>query len=235
VVINPKTVAIIPAAGAGVRMGSDRRKQFLDLNGKPILAVTLEIFEACPLIDHIILVAPAADLDFCRSEIVTKYGFQKVQKVVAGGDRRQDSVRLGIAAIEGTCQWVLIHDAVRPLINLPFIMDVIKAAQEYRAVITALPLKETIKETDDRGTVLRTLERNRLRLVQTPQIFRYADIRLAHQKALQEQWGHAPDDAFLVETLGIPVQVIKGLEENIKITTPHDLELAKVLLSRVRA
>jgi 2-C-methyl-D-erythritol 4-phosphate cytidylyltransferase len=114
-------------------------------------------------------------------------------------------------------------------------MDVVKAAQEYRAVITALPLKETVKETDDRGTVLRTLERNQLRLVQTPQIFRYADIRLAHQKALQEQWGHAPDDAFLVETLGIPVQVIKGLEENIKITTPHDLELAKVLLSRVRA
>ena len=232
--LNLKTVAVIPAAGAGVRMGADRRKQFLNLNGKPILAVTLEIFELCPAIDHMIIVVPSTDIAFCREEVVEKYGFRKVRKIVEGGARRQDSVRLGIEAIEGECHWVLIHDAVRPIINLAFIADVIKAAQEYRAVITALPLKETIKETDDRGIVIKTLERNRLRLVQTPQIFRYMDIRLAHQKALQEEWGHAPDDAFLVEKLGIPIQVVRGLEENIKITTPHDLALACFLLARVR-
>ena len=218
----------------GVRMSADRRKQFLNLNGKPILAVTLEAFEACPAVDHIIIVVPSTDIAFCREEVVEKYKFRKVRKIVEGGARRQDSVRLGIEAIEGECHWVLIHDAVRPLINLSFITDVIKAAQEYRAVITALPLKETLKEADDRGTVLKTLERNRLRLVQTPQIFRYTDIRLAHQKALQEEWGHAPDDAFLVEKLGISVQIVKGLEENIKITTPHDLALAGFLLARTR-
>lgn len=227
-----RTVAIIPAAGEGVRMGSDQAKQFIDFNGKPLLAMTLEKFQACQAIQGVILVVPKDQLDYCKKEIIEPYHLTKVEKVVAGGPRRQDSVRLGIEASRGRYELILIHDGVRPLIDSMLIEKVVAAGEKDRAVITTLPVKETVKEVNGQDRVIRTCDRHRLRMVQTPQIFRYEDIHKAHQRAQEEGWEEATDDAMLVEKMGIPVTVINGSETNIKVTTPHDMALVSQLWGR---
>jgi 2-C-methyl-D-erythritol 4-phosphate cytidylyltransferase len=227
-----KTAAIITAAGAGIRMGGDQAKQFMDLDGRPLLAVTLERFERSPDIEGIVLVVPPGKVDDCRDRIVKKYGLAKVVKVVAGGERRQDSVRLGLEATEGHYPLVLIHDGVRPLVSPELIGRIVRAMNRYRSVIPALAARETIKEADTAGLVVKTHDRRSLWLVQTPQAFRYEDILGAHRRALKENWEEMTDDALLVERTGIPVKIIEGSEENIKITTPKDLALARFLLSR---
>jgi len=223
------TVAVIPAAGLGLRMQSGRAKQFLSLNRRPVLAVTLSVLQGCRHIDEMVLVAPPKDVAYCREHIVEEYGLYKVAAVVSGGDRRQDSVRLGIEATQGRHDLVLIHDGVRPLIDEGLLSRVIEAAQTQRAVIAALPAKETVKEVDAANEVVRTYDRGRVWLVQTPQAFHYHDILKAHHLAAVQGW-EATDDAFLMEKLGIPVFVVEGSERNIKVTTPHDLELARFLL-----
>jgi len=225
------TVAVIPAAGFGIRMKSKRAKQFLSLDGRPILAVTLLHFQECNEVDRIVLVAPSGDVDYCREHIVEEFGLTKVETIVPGGERRQDSVRLGIQATEGKFDRVLIHDGVRPVIEAALLKRVLDAARTHRAVIAALPAKETVKEVDDRGEVVRTYDRRRVWMVQTPQVFRYQDILKAHTLALAEGWEEATDDALLVERLGVSVTIVEGSEKNIKVTTPYDLELARFLLS----
>jgi len=227
--VSSKTVAIIPAAGSGIRMESKRAKQFLSLDGKPILALTLEPFQEST-VDAIILVVPLDDLEYCKKEIVERFGFTKVKKIVPGGKWRQDSVRFGLEATEGKYDLVLIHDGVRPLIEKRLIERVIKEAMVNRAVITALPAKETVKEVNDLRDVVKTYDRKRVWMVQTPQAFRYQDILNAHHKALKQGWEEATDDALLVEKSGITVKVVEGSEKNIKVTTPDDLELARFLL-----
>jgi 2-C-methyl-D-erythritol 4-phosphate cytidylyltransferase len=210
-------------------MGSEKAKQFLDFHGKPLLTATLEKFQDCPAIHGIILVVPQDQVDYCAKEIIEPYHLTKVEKVVRGGARRQDSVRLGIEASNGQYELILIHDGVRPLIDPGLIEKVVAAGERDRAVITALPVKETVKEVDGNGQVIKTWDRGQLRLVQTPQIFRYEDILKAHQLALKEEWEAVTDDALLMEKMGIPVRVIEGSETNIKITTPHDMALARLL------
>lgn len=227
-----KTVAIIPAAGSGIRMQSDRAKQFLNIEERPLLAVTLTPFQDCREVEAIVLVVPSDDVKYCREEIVRRFGFTKVQKVIAGGERRQDSVRFGLEATEGKYDIVLIHDGVRPVIEKGLLRTVIKAAMTHRAVITALPAKETVKEVNDRHEVVRTYERQRVWMVQTPQAFHYQDILKAHRQAIEEGWEEATDDARLMERLGVPVKVVEGSERNIKVTTPYDLELARFLLGK---
>jgi 2-C-methyl-D-erythritol 4-phosphate cytidylyltransferase len=227
---NGKVVAIIPAAGAGVRMGAGKAKQFLEIKGKPILALTLEKFQACPAIHAIIAVVPPKLVDFCRKEIVEKYKLTKVSHVVPGGRRRQDSVRLGIEASRGLYSTVLIHDGVRPFIEQSLISKAISAAGRHRAVIAAMPARETVKEVDESGLVVKTHDRRWVWSVQTPQVFRYKDIHKAHQKAVEEGWEDLTDDALLMEKMGIAVKVIEGSEQNIKITTSKDLELAEYIL-----
>lgn len=212
-------------------MESDRAKQFLDLDGVPLLAVTLKPFQSCPDVHAIILVVPSADVDLCRKEIVERFKLDKVTKVVPGGKRRQDSVRLGLEATEGGYGLVLIHDGVRPMIGEELIERVVAEARNNRAVITALPVKETIKEVNNHREVVKTYDRQRVWLVQTPQVFRYKDILAAHQEALREEWEEASDDSLLVERMGISVKVVEGSEKNIKVTTPHDLEVARFLLN----
>ncbi len=224
-----KTVAIVTAAGAGIRMGGKVAKQFLAFDGKPLLAVTLERFQLCPAVDAVIAVVPSESVGFCKKEIVDVFGLTKVVKVVAGGARRQDSVRAGIEASQGEYGLVVIHDGVRPLVAVGLIERTVEAAKRFRAVIVALPAKETVKEVGGDGLVKRTYDRRRVWLVQTPQAFRYEDILKAHRHALQQGWDDVTDDALLMERMGIPVKVIKGSEENIKITTPHDLDQALFL------
>ena len=192
----------------------------MELEGRPLLAVTLERFELSPDIDGIVLVVPPDKVDYCRGEIVEKYDLTKVKKVVAGGERRQDSVRLGLEATEGHYPLVLIHDGVRPLVPPDLISRIVRAANQYRAVIPALAARETIKEADEAGLVVKTHDRRTLWLVQTPQAFRYEDILEAHRRALEENWEEITDDALLMERTGVPVKIIEGSEENIKITTP---------------
>jgi len=227
---HPGTVAIIPAAGAGIRMGGGRPKQFLQIGGRPLLLLTLERFEQCPDVEAVIVVVPSQEVDYCRREIVEKHGLRKIKGVLAGGERRQDSVRIGIEASAGEYEYVLIHDGVRPLIWTDLISRIVIAAREDGAVIAALPAKETVKEADENGYVTRTHVRGRVWLIQTPQVFRYREILMAHRRALEEGWGEVTDDSQLMERMGIPVKVIEGSEENIKITTPHDLELARIIL-----
>jgi len=227
-----KTVAIIPAAGSGTRMESDRAKQFLDLDGLPLLAVTLQPFQSCPEVDAIVLVVPSADVDLCRKEIVEKFELDKVTKVVPGGKRRQDSVRLGLEATDGAYELVLIHDGVRPMIGEALIKKVVNETRTHRAVITGLPVNETIKEVGNHRMVVKTLDRQGVWLVQTPQAFRYEDILAAHQEALRRDWEEASDDSLLMERFGIPVKMVEGREENIKVTTPLDLQVARFLLNR---
>ncbi|MBW1783041.1 MAG: 2-C-methyl-D-erythritol 4-phosphate cytidylyltransferase [Deltaproteobacteria bacterium] len=227
------TVAVIPAAGSGIRMKSERAKQFLSLDGRPVLAVTLRFFQDCSEVDGVVLVVPPGDVAFCREHIVEKFGLTKIEKIVPGGKRRQDSVRLGIEATEGKYDLVLIHDGVRPVIEKGLLKRVIEAAMTHRAVIAALPAKETVKEVDDRREVVRTYERDRVWMVQTPQAFRYQDVAKAHEMAVAQGWDEATDDALLVERLGIPITVVEGSERNIKVTTPYDLELARFLLRSI--
>lgn len=225
-----KTVAIIPAAGSGIRMGCDQVKQFAEIEGRPLLAVTLKPFQTCPAVDAIILVVPSMDVDYCCKEIVERFKLEKVKDIVPGGKRRQDSVRFGIEAARKNYSLVLIHDGVRPAIDEVLIERVIKTAKTHRAVITALPAKETVKGVDSDGYVVKTYSRRQIWLVQTPQVFRYEDIEAAHKKAMIERWDEATDDSALIERLGVPVTVVEGSEKNIKVTTPHDLELTRFLL-----
>jgi len=227
-----KTIAIIPAAGMGVRMNAKVPKQFIELEGKPLLAITLEKFNACPLIDCIILAVPAHDVDFCKTEIVMKYNINKVIRITPGGARRQDSVRAGLEAIETKCDAVIIHDGVRPFVSSEIITKSIKAIEHERAVITAIPAKDTIKKVNAEDYVVDTFDRKFIWQVQTPQVFRFKEISDAHKKANNEGWGDVTDDAMLMEKMGVPVKVIEGSEENIKITTPNDLEYAGFLLGK---
>ncbi|MBW1888776.1 MAG: 2-C-methyl-D-erythritol 4-phosphate cytidylyltransferase, partial [Deltaproteobacteria bacterium] len=139
---------------------------------------------------------------------------------------------LGLEASGGDYGLVLIHDGVRPLVDSSLIERVVTIARKDRAVITALPAKETVKKVDRDCMVIKTYDRQQIWLVQTPQAFRYTDIMMAHQRALSEGWEDVTDDAVLMEKIGIPVKVIQGSEYNIKVTTPHDLELARFLLNR---
>lgn len=230
-----QVIAIIPAAGSGTRMGLTKAKQFMDLCGKPILAVTLSRFQECNLVDRIVVVVSQDDVDYCLREIVDRYQLSKVFKVVVGGRRRQDSVRKGIEAIEDSFRLVLIHDGARPLVTTGLIERVITAARRFRAVIAGLQVKETVKEIDSKGRVLRSIDRRGLWLIQTPQVFRWEDIYLAHQEAVKHGWEEATDDAFLIEKMGIPVKIIKGEDDNIKITTPKDLDMARILMSKKSA
>lgn len=224
--------AVIPAAGAGVRMGADRPKQFLTIEGKPLLALTLEAFEQCGAVAAVVLVVPEDAVEDCELEMVRGLGFTKVRQVVPGGARRQDSVRQGVEACPDACDVVVVHDGVRPLVRPELIERAVFGAREHGAVVAALPAKETVKEVASDGRVRRTLDRGSLWLVQTPQAFRRLDLLEAHRTALQEGWGEMSDDALLLETAGLPVHVIRGAEDNIKVTTPHDLMMARYLLAR---
>lgn len=224
-----RAAAIIPAAGAGLRMGAARPKQYLQLGGRPILAETLEVFERYPRVDAVVLVVPPDDVVWCRTEIVERYGFRKVSRVAPGGATRQESVRLGLEAVVEEPEIVLIHDGVRPFVASDMLDRLFEALAGHRAVVPGLAPDETVKRVGASGDVEETLDRSVLRLIQTPQLFRWVDIRLAHERARIAGWTDVTDDAILLERSGIGVTVVEGARENIKITSPFDLERAKFL------
>ncbi len=225
-----RVVAIILAGGAGKRMGAPTNKQFLLLDDKPILVNTLEIFEECRAIHDIYLVVNQKDLPILQEDILEHYKFTKISKIVIGGRLRQDSVRNGLEAIDCKCDVVVIHDGARPFVTPSFIEKTVSLMEIYDAIIPAIPVKETIKVVSKEGFVQKTLERNSLWSVQTPQTFKYDLIIKAYRDGMEKKlFGY--DDSTFIEYLGKKVKVIEGSPFNIKITTPEDLIIAKGLLS----
>ena len=222
-------VTIIPAAGRGKRMVSSTSKQFLKLGDRPVLAHTLQAFEDAKTVDAIIIVGTSKDLELCQ-KIVEKYGINKVIAYIIGGRRRQDSVYNGLKALPPETEYVIVHDGARPLVTPELIDRTVRAAKNKPAGTVGLPAKNTIKRVTKDDVVEYTLDRPRIFAIQTPQVFQTHTLVIAHRIARDENiWG--TDDAMLVEKTGRPVYVIRGSEENIKITTPIDLTIAEAILA----
>ena len=223
-----QTSAIIVAAGSGRRFGSETPKQFVPLAGKPVLFHTLQKFDACGLVHEVVLVVSDTWRNFARREVVERFRCRKVVQVVVGGDERQDSVRAGLQVLSADAEYVAVHDAVRPLVSVSKIEEVIQACRDCDGAILAVQPKDTVKRAQDRW-VEETVPRARLWLAQTPQVFRVARLREAMAYAARHGL-HATDDAALVEAIGGRVKIVPGDVRNLKITEPVDLSLAEVLL-----
>jgi len=226
-----RTCAIIVAAGKGKRMGSDINKQYLNIKGKPILYYTLNAFSKNKLIDEIIIVTSENEMQYCKEEVVEKYGIDKVVKIVAGGLERQDSVYNGLLAADGV-DTVLIHDGARPFVDNDIIKNGIKNVLLYGACACGVSPKDTIKIKDQEGFSLETPDRSNLFSVQTPQCFNYDLIIHCHKK-LKEEGATVTDDTMVVERYGHRVFLYEGSYNNIKITTPEDLIIGEKILEKL--
>ena len=224
-----KTVAIIPAGGAGLRLGSSIAKQYLLLDGVPVLARTIKIFQQAKIINEIILVVPEDDLISVKKQLLDKYDLTKVRAIVAGGRQRQDSVQNGLSAIADRCDVVVLHDGVRPLLTEEMISKVVAGAKSCGAASIGVKVKDTVKQTVDSDLVAATLPRNNLWLTQTPQAFTFDVLQKAYAAAVCDKF-YGTDDASLVERIGVRVKMIAGSYENIKITTPDDLIIAEAFI-----
>jgi 2-C-methyl-D-erythritol 4-phosphate cytidylyltransferase len=222
-------VAIVVGGGKGVRFGGDRPKQFLELNGIPIIVHTLRQFELSRQIEKVVVVLPAPEVANFQS-LVDKFDLKKISRVVAGGETRAQSVQNGLAVID-QAEVVAIHDAVRPLVTHDEIDRVVNEAAQSGAAILVAPVSETIKEVAG-DQIVRTVARTQLRRALTPQSFRFELLKRAYQDltALETSGVDVTDDSFLVERLGIPVAVVAGSARNIKITSADDLALAEAIL-----
>lgn len=218
------TYAIVLAAGSGKRMGMQTPKQFLELAGKPVLAWTLDAFECATRVDAVILVTAEDQVAACRKQFLSG----KVIDVVAGGAERQDSVACGLAAVPDEAMVIAVHDGARAFVAPEDIDAVVTAAQTVGAAVLGTPVTDTIKRVNG-NVVVETLDRSVLRGVQTPQAFLADVIRQAHQEAKTSGY-LGTDDTALVERMGAPVMVVPGRADNVKITTPDDLDLGLSIL-----
>jgi 2-C-methyl-D-erythritol 4-phosphate cytidylyltransferase len=225
-----KISAIIPVAGEGKRFAGRVAKQFVKINGQPLLALTLRTIISVREIREGVVVATEHEIERTLQILGHLAGFKEKFKIVAGGKERQDSVYNGLITIDPNSDIVVVHDGVRPLVTAEIITASIKAASETGACVVAVPVKDTIKRVVD-NKVVETLSREQLWQVQTPQAFKYQILIAAHQRARKEKW-YATDEAALVERAGYPVSVIRGEYSNIKITTFDDLKIAQMLLNR---
>ncbi len=231
-----KVFAVVPAAGIGKRFGADKNKPFFVLAGKPIIIWALELLQAIDEIDEIIPVVKEDDI-MTAAELIEEYGIRKVKQIMPGGKERQDSVYNGLQAIPDSTSVVLIHDGGRPFADADMITEAISGVEGWDGVVAGVPVKDTIKEAGpcsqdsgaDETIVLRTLERDVLYAIQTPQVFPYRVIMEAHEKARSERF-YGTDDASLVERCGGRIKIVAGSYCNIKITTPEDIYIAEALL-----
>ena len=224
-----KIAAIIPASGTGVRMGQRIAKPYLLMDSIPILVHTLRVFEESPLIDAIILVVRNNDKTNVHDDIILPFGFTKVTNIVSGGEMRQDSIRNALPFLADNHCLVVVHDGVRPLVEHHILEQVIEAAQRTGAAIVGVPVKDTCKTIDTNFFVQKTINRHGLYQIQTPQVFKKEILLAAYQEAYQNGF-YGTDDASLVEQMGLPIKVVTGSYENIKITTPDDLYRAEFIV-----
>ena len=226
-----KVGVIIAAAGAGRRMKADKPKQFLAIDGVPILVATLRRLAASELVDHIVIAAPRESIEDVR-QLVSEADVSKPVAAIEGGERRQDSVEMAVRHLEPGTTIVAVHDGVRPFVSLEEIEQVVEQADRSGAAILAIPVTDTVKEVEG-DSVKSTLRRENLVLAQTPQAFRTEVLDKAFADARKDGY-YGTDEASLVERTGHPVALVRGSERNIKITRPSDLSLAKFLLGEER-
>lgn len=227
-----KCTAIVLAAGQGRRMGTKTQKQYLEILGKPVLCYSLEIFQNSEIIDDIILVVGKGQEDYCKKEIVEKYQIQKVKKIVQGGEERYHSVWNGLREVADN-GYVFIHDGARPFVDEAMLWRVYGEVVQYKACVVGVPVKDTIKIADSAEFAQETPERKRVWSVQTPQVFETVLIKKAYKILLEQEESMVTDDAMVVEKmLGEKVKLVWGAYENIKITTPEDLDIARVFAEK---
>jgi 2-C-methyl-D-erythritol 4-phosphate cytidylyltransferase len=227
-----KISAIVVAAGAGIRFGSSIPKQFFCLKGRPVLAWSLETFDNTGIINEIIVVAPLSD-EGSAIEIAEKWVKRLPVKVIPGGPTRQESVKLGLEAVSPDCEWIAVHDAARPFITSAQIEAVCFMAREIGgASILAIPVRDTVKVVDEYGLIIRTQDRERLYLAQTPQVCKSEDLLFAYQLA-EDKGIKATDEAGLLEALGVAVGIVEGSPINLKITTKEDIKIAEALITSI--
>ncbi len=225
-----KIAAIVLAGGRGTRMGSDIPKQYMEINGYPILYYSLKAFEDSP-VDTVVVVCASGEVSYCKREIVDKYHLTKVKFIVEGGAQRYHSVYNGLKMVADS-DYVLIHDGARPFITGKIISDNISAVIEKKACVTAVPSKDTVKLADEQLAVAGTPPRDRVWIIQTPQTFETSLICKAYETLLKEQAVQVTDDAMVIEKVcDLPVYFVMGDYKNIKITTPEDLLIARAFLS----
>ncbi|MBR4983065.1 MAG: 2-C-methyl-D-erythritol 4-phosphate cytidylyltransferase [Lachnospiraceae bacterium] len=232
-----KIAAVCLAAGQGKRMESKIQKQYLLIQDKPVLYYALKAFQDSP-VQEVVLVVGAGEEEYCRKEIVDAYGFTKVKAIVTGGKERYHSVFHGLQAVT-EADYVLIHDGARPFLTQEIIARCMEGAKEYKACVAGMPVKDTIKLSDDEQNIESTPQRSKVWMIQTPQAFDYALIKDAYTILIeQENQGiqtaiPVTDDAMVVEYfMNQKVHLVYGSYENIKITTPEDMRIAEAFLKK---
>lgn len=232
--------AIVLSAGQGKRMGASVQKQYIELQGKPIIYYTLSVFQKSDIIDDIILVVGKGQINYVQEEIVQKYHFTKVKTIVEGGHERYASVWQGLKAREYDKYYeniqdgyVFIHDGARPFVDEEMLERAYDTVRKYKACVAGVPSKDTIKLIDEEQFAVTTPERKYVWAVQTPQVFEKTLIFEAYARLMEEECVHVTDDAMVVEQMmHLPVKLFEGSYENIKITTPEDLDIARIFLSK---
>ena len=235
-----RCTAIVLAAGQGKRMGTKTQKQYLDLCGHPVLWHCLHTFEQSKIIDDVILVTGEEQISYCQNEYVEKYGFSKIRKIVAGGTERYHSVLNGLRAMDETARedgYVFIHDGARPFVDEAMLERAYADVCKYRACVVGMPVKDTIKIADTDGFIKETPKRSLVWQIQTPQVFSASLICQAYEELSRREQEllargiQITDDAMVVEEIcGCQVRLTEGSYENMKLTTPEDLEIAESLI-----
>jgi len=221
---------VVVAAGKGTRMNMNINKQYINVGGIPILARTLNVFDALNYIDEIVLVVHCDDVLYCKEKIIGENNYKKIKSVVTGGETRQESVFNGLKEVSQNSDIVLIHDGARPFVDEDSVARCIEAAKQYGVATVAVPVKDTIKSADSEDFVHSTLDRSVLWSIQTPQAFRYDIIMDSHKQA-QKDGFIGTDDTVLAERLGNKIKLVMGTYNNIKITTREDLIFAESIVN----
>lgn len=228
--IHPYTTAIIAAAGGSSRMGETcENKQFMLINGRPVISYTLAAFEEADTIDEIIIAVREDDI-LHMADLAKDFGFDKVTKIIKGGETRQESIFNVIAELNPKTEFIAVHDGARPFVTAEIIDNVSGAAFKHNAAAACVPVKDTIKLIDRDGFIVNTVERASLKAVQTPQTF-LLDLYKAGAALAQKRGTHYTDDCQLIEQAGAKVFLVEGSFNNIKITTPEDIAAAEFILS----
>lgn len=230
-----KVTAIVLAAGRGTRMESNIQKQYMVLNGKPLIYYSLQAFQKS-VVDNVILVTGSGEEEYCQREIVEAYGFSKVTQIVTGGKERYHSVFEGLKAAKES-DYVLIHDGARPCVTSEIIWKAIDEVKKSKACVIGMPVKDTIKVSDEAGYATATPDRSKLWLIQTPQAFSYSLVLDAYERLFEREENQKgiTDDAMVVEHMTArKVKLVYGSYENIKVTTPEDIAIAEVFLTKMQ-
>ncbi|MGI5912531.1 MAG: 2-C-methyl-D-erythritol 4-phosphate cytidylyltransferase [Syntrophomonadaceae bacterium] len=221
---------VIAAAGTGTRMKSKINKPYMLLNEYPVLNYSLDIFEQYKAVNEIIIVVHPYEITYCQQEIVKKFGYRKVKQVVPGGKERQDSIWAGLQLLDKETGYVAVHDGARPLLTVALLNELLEKAMEWGAAIPGVYSRDSLKMVDNKGFVGKTLDRSKVVLIQTPQIFRYTELVKAYVRARAAGFQSTDDSALFEKYIG-KVKIVPGDHHNIKITFPEDLIIAQSLLN----